>query len=44
MELNVSLWGFLTFVCYLVIAGFFLRLIAIKNADNSVGEALAFIF
>lgn len=44
MNLSVSVWGFLTFVCYLIIAGFFLRMVAIKNADNSVGKALAFIF
>ncbi len=44
MNLSVSVWGFLTFVCYLIIAGFFLRMVAVKNSDNNIGKALAFIF
>lgn len=44
MNLSVSLWGFLTFVCYLLIAGFFVRMVAAKNSDNNIGKALAYIY
>lgn len=43
MDLSVSLWGFLTFVCYLVIAEFFLRFLTMQFADTTVGKALAYI-
>jgi len=41
MDLSVSLWSFLTFVSMLLIANFFLHLLAIRYADNNVGKALS---
>jgi hypothetical protein len=42
-NLNISLWGFLTFVCYALIFGFFARFIASQWPDGPVSKALLFI-
>lgn len=43
MSFSVSVWGFLTFLCYLVIAEFFLRFLTAKTAHTPLGAALSYI-
>jgi hypothetical protein len=43
MNLNVSLWGFLTWLAYYIIAGFFLRFLSAKFPDSPIGKAVLFI-
>ena len=43
MDLNISLWGALTWLCYAIIVGFFLRTIASVWPDNPLSKALLFI-
>lgn len=43
MDLNISVWGFLTWLAYYVIASFFLRYFAAKFPDNPVGKAVSFL-
>ncbi len=42
-NLNISLWGFLTFVCYALIFGFFSRFLASQYPDSAVSKALLFM-
>lgn len=44
MHVHVSPIEFLTVACYVVIFGFIWRSLAARWADNSVGQAMAFIF
>lgn len=44
MHVHVSPVEFLTVACYVVIFGFIWRSLAARWADNSVGQAMAFIF
>lgn len=44
MHVHVSPVEFLTVACYVVIFGFIWRTLAARWADNSVGQAMAFIF
>lgn len=43
MNLNISLWGALTWLCYYVIVAFFLRFMSAKFPDNPVSKAIMFI-
>lgn len=43
MNLNVSLWGALTWLCYYIIVGFFLRYLSAKFPDGPIGKAIMFI-
>lgn len=43
MNLNISLWGALTWLCYYVIINFLLRFLSAKLTDTSVGKALMFV-
>jgi hypothetical protein len=42
-DLNISLWGGLTWLCYALIVGFLLRSISSIWPDNPVSKALLFI-
>lgn len=44
MHIHVSPVEFLTTACYVVIFGFFWRTLAARWSDNSVGQAMAYIF
>lgn len=44
MGLNISVVGFLTTSCYVIILGFLWRALAAKLHDNVVGQAMATIF
>ena len=44
MEFHASVLGFLTFLCYLVIAQFFLRFLMAKYSDTPLGQAMAYLF
>lgn len=43
MNLNVSVWGFLTWLSYYIIAAFFLRFLSAKYPDTALGKAVMFI-
>jgi hypothetical protein len=40
MNLNISLWGWLTFVAYFIITGFFMRFLSAKYPDTALGKAI----
>jgi hypothetical protein len=42
-NLNVSFWGWLTFVAYFLITGFFLRFLSSKYPDSPLSKAIMFI-
>ncbi len=44
MHLQIGLMEFVALSAYLVIFGFFWRSLAARWSDNSVGQAMAFIF
>lgn len=44
MHMNVSLVEFGAFAAYAIIFGFLWRSLAARWSDNSVGQAMAFIF
>lgn len=44
MHLDVSVAGFATFACYLLLFGFLVRSLAARWSDNAFGQALAFIY
>jgi hypothetical protein len=44
MHIHVSPVEFLTTACYVVIFGFLWRTLSARWADNSVGQAMAYIF
>ncbi len=43
MNLNVSFWGFLTFVCYALIWGFLSHYWVATHPDSTISKALAFV-
>ena len=43
MKLNFSALAFLEFLCYYIIAGFFLHYISARYNDKPFGKALAFV-
>jgi len=43
MDINFSAVGFLQFVCYWLIASFFLRYLAARYHDRTYGKALGFL-
>ncbi len=43
MNFQLSLFGFITTVCYMIIAGFFFRFIAARFPDSAVGKFAAFV-
>lgn len=43
MDLNVSVWGFLTWLAYYVIASFFMRFVSSKYPDSTIGKAVAYL-
>lgn len=43
MNLNISLWGAVTWFCYFVIVTFFLRFAASKWPDSPVSKAIMFL-
>lgn len=42
-DLNISLWGFLTFLCYMLIAGFLTRTVASMWPESALSKALLYI-
>lgn len=44
MQVHVGLPQFLVFVAYLIIAGFFLRVLAARYSERPLGKALSFIY
>lgn len=44
MNLQIGVMGFLTFLAYLVIAGFLIRGVTSRYPDSTVSKALGFIY
>lgn len=44
MHVHISPVEFLTTAAYVIIFGFFWRVLAAKNAENKLGQAMAFIY
>jgi hypothetical protein len=44
MRIDFSVIGFLEFLCYYVLAAFFLRYLATRFHDRPVGKALGYLF
>lgn len=44
MNLNIGLFGFLTFVAYMLIFGFTARSIIAKYPDATLSKAIAYIY
>lgn len=43
VNLNISLWGALTWLCYFVIVTFFLRFVSAKWPDSPVSKSIMFL-
>lgn len=44
MRIDFSVIGFVEFLAYLAIAGFFLRFIAARYHDRAIGKAVGFLY